>query len=192
MEQAEAAITPDEPAIVPVSFTDLTLLFVRIGLTSFGGGLSAWLYREVVGRRHWMKDDDFLGALTMSQVLPGANVINLSIYVGHRLHGGLGAAAALSALLLPPMVVVILIAMLFERVGDLPWLHNSLEGIAAAAMGMTIAMGLRSGRRALANGRWSLFIIVAIFAAIGVLRWPLVPVVLVLTFVSLLFARARP
>jgi len=192
MEQVEEAITPEDPAAALVPFADLVLLFTRIGLTSFGGGLSAWLYREVVGRRHWMKDDDFLGALTMSQVLPGANVVNLAVYVGHRLRGGLGAAAALCALLLPPMVVVIFIAMLFQKVGDLPWLHNCLEGIAAAAMGMTIAMGLRSGRRALANGRWSLAIILAIFVAIGMLRWPLVPVVLVLSFVSLMFARGRP
>jgi len=192
MEQAEPAIPPNESAQAPVPFADLVLLFTRIGLTSFGGGLSAWLYREVVGKRHWMKDDDFLGALTMSQVLPGANVINLSIYIGHRLRGGLGAAAAVSALLLPPMVVAILITIGFQRVGDIAWLHNFLEGIAAAAMGMTIAMGLRSGRRALANGRWSVGIIAAVFVAIGVLRWPLIPVVLVLSFVSLMFARGRP
>lgn len=191
MEQAQHPTSPDELALAPAPFADVVLLFIRIGLTSFGGGLSAWLYREVVGKRHWMKDDDFLGALTMSQVLPGANVINLSIYVGHRLHGGVGAAAALAALLLPPMVVVIFIAMLFQHVGNVLWLHNFLEGIAAAAMGMTIAMGLRSGRRALANGRWSIGVIVAVFVAIGVLRWPLVPVVLVLTAIALVFARKK-
>ena len=52
--------------MVQVTLWDIASLFGQIGLTSFGGGLSAWLYREVVGKRHWLPEEDFLGALTMA------------------------------------------------------------------------------------------------------------------------------
>jgi chromate transporter len=210
MTQQETAATqpapPDDPAdpaakpaplqggqpVAPATLLQLALLFTRIGLTSFGGGLSAWLFREVAVRLRWLSEEEFLGALTMSQILPGSNVINLAIYVGHRMRGGIGSLVATSALLLPPMVVVIFIAMGFQRISDIVWLHNFLEGVAAAAIGMTVSMGLRNARRALRAGRWTLAMIAAVFVAIGLLRWPLVPVALALAVVALVLARNPP
>jgi len=192
---ASATVPPAATAVAPastvafVTLSELALLFGRIGITSFGGGLSAWLYREVVGKRHWLPDEDFLGALTMAQVLPGANILNLSVYVGHRLRGAVGATVALASLLLPPMVVVIGITELFERVGEMVWLHDFLEGVAASAIGLTAAMGLRTAQRAYKNGRWTVGIVIAVFACIGLLHWPLVPVVLVLAAVAMVLAR---
>lgn len=93
-----------------VTLLEILLLFARVGLTSFGGGLSAWIYREVVTQRGWLEEDEFLGALTLGQILPGSNVINLSIYVGYRMKGAIGSTVAVSALLVPPMVVIVLLA----------------------------------------------------------------------------------
>ena len=75
-----------------VSLLQIPLLFVRVGLTSFGGGLSAWIYREVVTQRGWLNEEEFLGALTLGHILPGSNVVNLSIYVGYSLKGAIGSA----------------------------------------------------------------------------------------------------
>jgi chromate transporter len=176
----------DIPSAIPqVSLVQIMLLFGRIGLTSFGGGLSAWIYREVVDRHRWMREDEFLGGLTMAQILPGPNVINLSIYIGQRLRGGIGSLAAVSALLLPPMVLVVILLGVFHRYGDLPWVHNLLEGIAAGAIGLTFSVGVRTARRAAARSRWPLLMILAIFMAIGVLRWPMLPVVLCLAPIGL-------
>lgn len=185
-----ASPPPASPAgIAQVTLWEITLLFGRIGLTSFGGGLSAWLYREVVGRRHWLPEEDFLSALTMAQILPGANIINLAVYVGHRLRGLTGAGLAVFALLGPPMVVVILVT---SAIGSMPpggWLHDFLEGVAASAIGLTAAMGLRTARRSWANGRWTLLITLAVFAGVGVMQWPLIPVVLVLGCIGWMLAR---
>jgi chromate transporter len=168
-----------------VSLAQIMLLFARIGLTSFGGGLSAWIYREVVDRYRWMGEDEFLGGLTMAQILPGPNVINLSIYIGQRLRGGVGSLAAVGALILPPMVLVVILLGIFHRFGDLPWVHDLLEGIAAGAIGLTFSVGVRSARRAAARHRWPLLMIGAIFVAIGLLRWPMLPVVLCLIPIGL-------
>lgn len=185
MQELHVTPSPGDPAGASVSLTQLLLLFARIGLTSFGGGLSAWLYREIVDRRSWLNDDEFLGALTMSQILPGSNVVNLSIYIGHRLRGALGSLIAVLALLLPPMIVVVLLSIVFQRLGNLGWLHDFLEGVAAAAIGLTASVGLRSARRALDSGFWPILLILAVFIAVGLLHWPLVPVTLVLAACSL-------
>jgi chromate transporter len=191
MQQLDETSISSAPASAPVTLAQIVLLFARIGLTSFGGGLSAWIYREVVDRRHWLNEDEFLGALTMSQILPGSNVVNLSIYVGHRLRGVLGSIAAVVALLLPPMIAAVLLSVAFQRLGNIGWLHDFLEGLAAAAIGLTASVGLRGARRSLASGYWAVALIVAIFIAIGVLHWPLVPVVIVLAGCSLTLARRR-
>ncbi len=175
-----------------VSLSKIMLLFARIGLTSFGGGLSAWIYREVVDRHRWLGEEEFLGGLTMSQILPGPNVINLSIYIGQRLRGGVGSAVAVGALLLPPMVLVIILLGIFHRYGDIVWVHNFLEGLAAAAIGLTISVGVRTARRSAARQRWPLVLILAIFVAIGIFRWPMVPVVLCLAPTGLWAAGRGP
>src|ERR1700742_3429806 len=107
-----------------VSLMQIIALFARVGLTSFGGGLSAWIYREVVTQRGWLKDEEFLGALTLGQVLPGSNVINVSIYVGYRMRGAPGSVAAVAALLVPPMVVIVLFASVFHRFAQLAVVHR--------------------------------------------------------------------
>jgi chromate transporter len=171
-----------------VSLLQILLLFARVGLTSFGGGLSAWIYREVVTRRGWLKENEFLGALTLGQILPGSNVVNLSIYVGYRMKGAIGSVVAVTALLVPPMAVIVMLATAFNAFAQLAWLHRFLEGVAAAAVGMTASVGFRVARALLASQRWPLLIIAAVFCAIGVMRWPLVPVAIVAGSVGLVMA----
>ncbi|MFT4064066.1 chromate transporter [Paraburkholderia sp.] len=162
-----------------VSLLQIFLLFARVGLTSFGGGLSAWIYREVVTTRRWLTEDEFLGALTLGQILPGSNVINLSIYVGYRMKGAVGSAVAVCSLLVLPMMVIVLLATVFHEFAHLVWLHRFLEGVGAAAIGLTASVGFRTARSLLAVQRWPAGLIVAVFFAVGVMRWPLVPVALV-------------
>ena len=173
----------------PVTLPQILMLFARIGLTSFGGGLSAWIYREVVDRRGWLSEDEFLGGLTLSQILPGPNVVNLSIYIGQRLRGAAGATAAVLALLLPPMVTVVLLAAAFHSFREVAWLHDLLEGVAAGAIGLTISVGYRSARRATETNRWAPGLVIAVFLAVGVLRWPMIPVVICLAPFAVVLAR---
>ncbi|HXZ08323.1 MAG TPA: chromate transporter, partial [Paraburkholderia sp.] len=67
----------DQPPATPTAL-QLFLIFSRIGLTSFGGGLSGWFLREFVHDRHWLSEDEFLNGLALSQALPGVNVKNLA------------------------------------------------------------------------------------------------------------------
>jgi chromate transporter len=174
-----------------VTLGEMFALFARIGLTSFGGGLSAWIYREVVDRRRWLSEDEFLAGLTLAQILPGPNVINISIYIGQRLRGTVGSITTVLALLLPPMMVAVGLVTLFHAYGDIAWLHDLLEGIAAAAIGLTFSVGYRAARHATKTNRWAPAVVVLVFLAIGVMRWPLIPVVICAAPVAVLVARKR-
>ncbi|HJS84002.1 MAG TPA: chromate transporter, partial [Acetobacteraceae bacterium] len=80
----------DDPSREPVPLWDLALTFNRIALESFGGGLSAWSREMVVRQRHWMSDAEFLSAMTICRVFPGANQVNVAVFVGARLRGVAG------------------------------------------------------------------------------------------------------
>ncbi len=151
------------------------LLIARIGLTSFGGGVSGWMMRLVVRERGWMTEAEFLSGLALCQVFPGVNVLNLSIWLGYRLHGGAGAVVGALAMLLPSGLVLLGLATVFAGLSDQPVVRAALNGVAAAAVGFTGAMGVRAVRRAV-TGVAPALLGAATFVTVGVLHWPLVPV----------------
>jgi chromate transporter len=172
-----------------VPLRELAGLFGRIGLLSFGGGLTAWVHRETVVRRPWLDEQEFLSALMLSQILPGSNVVNLTIYIGRRLRGRIGATVSVLALLVPPMVPVVVIAALCARLMTDATVHRALEGVAAGAAGMTISVGLRAVRAARGARVWPGVVAAGVVGAVGVMRWPLVPTAAVAALVA--FACAR-
>ena len=174
-----------------VSLLELLGVFAKIGLMSFGGALSGWMHREIVVRRQWMTEDDFLSGLALGQIMPGANVANLSLYIGQRLRGGIGAVTALLGMLLPPMIVVLALGMLYDRVAGILWLHRFIDGVAAAAIGLTIMVGIRASRR-VERRAGPVAILLLLFVTVGVLRWPMVPVVLCVTPASIALAWLSP
>jgi chromate transporter len=161
-----------------VPLLSLMMVFLRVGLSSFGGSTAAWLYREIVEKRRWLGEEGFLTALTFSQVLPGANPVNMSIYVGSMLRGGLGGIAAAVGMVGPAFCVILAMGILYARFGASALGHAVLGGLAAAGAGVALSIGAKVAgqlRKPLA-----ILIAVAVFAAVGVMHWPMVPVVLVL------------
>jgi chromate transporter len=173
------------PHVTPhVPLLQLYRTFFWVGLFSFGGGVSAWLHREVVNIRGWMTDDQFFSGYSLTHVLPGVNSSNLAVYIGQHLRGAPGAVVALLALLSGPFVVVIGAALAYQYLLQVPGFQAAVAGIAAAAIGMLVRLGYLAARKA-ATGVVSALIMLAIFVAIGFLRWPLVPVVLVMAPISI-------
>lgn len=188
--------TPRPPNLGPPSLGTLFLSFLSIGSTSFGGGLLGWIRRELVERRGWIDDQQFLVCYGISQMVPGATNVNLSVIIGTRLRGIPGALAAVAGLLLVPLAILMAVGTLYFAThggsgGRL--LNAALAGAGAAAIGFNLATGLRLAwgniRRvgpALVAG--------AIIIGIGILRIPLLEVLLVMLPASLAVAmmdRAR-
>jgi chromate transporter len=153
-------------------------------VTSFGGNTAAWVYDRIVQRRHWVSDAEFLSGVALGRIMPGSGGVNLTVQIGQRLAGAAGAAAAVLALLVGPLVIVVGLAMVYERIGRNPVLQGTLDGVAAGAIGLTFATGLRLVEWRPANvGPLAVTLVTVL--CVGVLRWPMVPVVLCLAPVSI-------
>ena len=162
-------------------------LFLQIGLFSFGGGVLGWLYREVVEKRGWLRDTDFLGGLTVAQVMPGINVTNMAVYIGQRLRGVIGSAVAVVAILTGPFFFVIGLLMVYGQIQQISWAPNFMQGVATAAVGLFLSVGIKSIRKNI-RGIGHYAVMLGIVVAVGILRWPMVPVVLCLAPVSVALA----
>ena len=151
--------------------------FARIGLTSFGGGLSGWLFRIFVEERRWLADEEFLNGLGIAQALPGINVANMAIWIGYRLRGPRGAIASLFGIVLPAAAVIIALGSAVANLERFPLTHPALQGAAAAAVGLSLSMGITTVRR-VPRRTAPLVVLAATFLAVGVFHWPLLWVVL--------------
>jgi chromate transporter len=158
--------------------------FSQLGATSFGGGTAGWLYREIVERRRWIDDSQFLSAAGLGRLMPGSGGVNLTVQVGQLLRGAAGALAAVFGLLSTPFVIVLALTAGYTSVAGNSTVHAVLDGVAAAAIGLTFATGLKLCRLRVANAG-PLAVTAATVLCVGVLRWPMIPVVLCLAPVSI-------
>src|SRR5262245_43381920 len=105
----------------PSNVTRLSLFvtFSKISLSSFGGALF-WARRGLVEQQRWLSERDFVELLTLGQLLPGPNVLNLTVMVGYRFGGWSGAAAAVAGYLGWPFLIVIGMGLLYQQFGNFP------------------------------------------------------------------------
>ncbi|MBA8909837.1 chromate transporter [Aminobacter ciceronei] len=165
----------------------LFLACLKIGLLSFGGGLSDWLYQEFVLRNRWISDEDFASSLAISQMLPGANVVNLVICMGDDLRGLAGSIACVLGFLVGPFFAVIALSAVFDSLPDVTMLEAASNGVAYAALGLLLVICLKGVQRAMKFPP-SLVVIAVVAIAVGLMKLPLIPVVLVVAPISVALA----
>ena len=150
----------------------------RIALTSFGSP-PFWARRELVERKRWLDDREFLEYMALGQLLPGPNVLNLLVMVGHRLAGWAGAVAAIAGVMGWPFLIVISLGMLHQRYGAIPMVHDAIVGMSAVAAGLLVATGVKMAMTL--PRHWHPWLCgVLAFIGVGILRLPLVAVLGVL------------
>ena len=160
-------------AVTRPTLSELLRAFVVVSLSGFGGALP-WARRMIVERKRWMTAEEFNEAFALSQFLPGPNTVNFAVVFGARFGGAPGAAVALAGLMGPPLLIVTVLAILYERFGDLEMLSRILAGIASAAAGLLIAVVAKMAAPLFVK-RWNSGPLIAILAFIGVaiMHWPL-------------------
>jgi chromate transporter len=154
-----------------VSALALFLTFSRITLSSFGA-VAFWARRVLVERQRWLTEQEFVDLLALGQLLPGPNVLNLTVMVGYRFAGWAGAGAAVAGFLGWPCLVVIAMGVLHQRYGALPLVQQALTGLSAVAVGLLLASVLTRPPVLPREWRPGLFGVLA-FVGVGVVRWPL-------------------
>lgn len=126
----------------PASLTDLFVSFTLLALQGFGGVLAV-VQRELVERKGWLTEDEFVEDWAVAQILPGPNVVNLSLMIGGRYFGLAGAMAALAGMLAVPLLVILLLAVAHARFADNAAVAGALRGMAAVSAGLIGATGLK-------------------------------------------------
>ena len=164
----------------PASLQDLFWSFTWLALQGFGGVLAV-VQRELVDKKKWLTREEFLEDWAVAQILPGPNVVNLSLMIGDRYFGLRGALVALAGMLAFPLLIALALAAVFAGVSDSPQIQGALRGMGAIAAGLIAATGLKlvDALRSNVMGApacWSLLAIA--FIAIALLRVPLVWVLL--------------
>lgn len=168
------------PLNAPRSKTDLFLSFTVLALQGFGGVLAV-VQRELVEKKRWMTQAQFVEEWAVAQIMPGPNVVNFCLMIGGRHFGLGGALAALAGLLLAPLAVVLILASVFGGVSDAVWAQGALRGMGAVAAGLIAATGIKliSALKLNPMGMWVCFVVMlTTFFCVSLLRWPLLWVLL--------------
>ena len=184
---------PDAPLAEPSSCAELFRVFNRLALQGFGGVLPV-AHRELVERTRWLAPAQFVELLTLGQVLPGPNIVNIALVYGDRCFGWRGALAAAGGLLALPLVLVLLAAAVVQQLADQPLVAGALRGMGAVAAGLVIATALKLARTLAGHplGRGGCVALGgATLLGVGGLRWPLAWVVLGLGGLAALWTARR-
>lgn len=171
---------PQDPLPTPaVSWAAAARTWLLIGATGFGGpaGQIAILHREVVERKRWLGEDEFLAALRLCMLLPGPEAQQLATYAGWRLQGVAGAILAGTLFVLPGALLVTGLAWLHAASGSLPAVAAAFAGTRPAVVALVVLATWRIGRRSIKTLTGLAIAIAAVAAmAVGV-SFPLVVVV---------------
>jgi len=167
---------PGPPALArPASPAELFVSFTLLAIQGFGGVL-AFAQQMLCERRRWLDPAQFVEVLAIGQVLPGPNICNVAVIVGHRFFGVRGALAALGGLVAAPLVLVVGIALLYEHLRDIPAVAGAARGMGAVAAGLVIGTAARLAGSLRRNPLGALtcgLLAAVMFGAIALVRLPL-------------------
>jgi len=190
-------MTDDSPPLAqPSSNKELFVAFTWLALQGFGGVLAV-AQRVLCEQKRWLSREQFVEILALAQILPGPNVCNVALMVGDRFLGWRGAFAALAGMMAIPLVIVLLATMIYTQYASHPAVAGALRGMAAVSAGLIIGTGCKLAAALRANPLRlpvCTVLLSSTFAAVALLRWPLVWVILALGVVACAVAwtRLRP
>ncbi len=150
MQDTTPPLSAAEPP-ASVSLAELALLFLRLGLTAFGGPAAhiALMQAEIVERRKWLTKEEFLDLLGASNLIPGPSSTELAIYIGLRLAGWQGLLLAGTCFILPAFLLVMGIAWIYVRFARLPQVTGVLYGVKPVVIAVVLQALWNLGRTAL-------------------------------------------
>ncbi len=115
--------------------------FLKIGAFTLGGGYAMipLIQREVVEKKGWINEEEFLNMLALAQSAPGVLAANAAIFIGYKIRGWRGVIATLLGSILPSFVIILLIAAVFTKYRELPALEAIFKGIRPAVVALIAA-----------------------------------------------------
>lgn len=134
-------------------------IFFKIGTFTIGGGYAMvpLIENEIVTKRNWVSQDDFINLLAISQSSPGVLAVNISIFIGYKLRGIRGSIITALGTILPSFIIILAIAMFFSSFKDNPIVERIFKGIRPAVVALIAAPTFSMSKSAKIN-RYNLWI----------------------------------
>lgn len=155
------------PADHPLSqrLAEIASLFLKLGITAFGGPAAhiAMMHDEVVKRRRWLDDQQFLDILGATNLIPGPNSTEMAIHIGFLRAGWLGLIVGGTCFILPAMLIVMALAWVYVQFGSSPTASWLLYGIKPAMIAIIVMALWDLGRKAV-KGPLTIAVGLAVFA----------------------------
>ena len=182
-----------ETGTKPVGFWEAFWFWVKIGFINFGGpaGQIAIMHRELVERKRWVSEQQYLRTLNFCMLLPGPEAQQVATYIGWRLHGTLGGIVAGSFFIIPSIFVLLLLSYLAVAHSDIPAVTGLLYGVQPVVIAIVVEAVMRIGKRTLNHAILVAFA-VASFVAIYFLSVPFPAVVAAAAVLGVLLGRFVP
>ena len=140
--------------------------FLKIGAFTFGGGYAMipLIQHEVIHKRRWIEERDFLDLLTLAQTAPGPIALNTAVFVGYKRRGYMGALSAILGVIVPSFLVILIVAIFFASIRDNVYVDAAFKGMRPAVVALIVApiVGLTKGMR------WWL---IAVALAVALVVW---------------------
>ena len=122
-------------------FWQLFYTYLKIGTFTLGGGYAMLplIQREVVDRKHWIDEEEFLNMIALAQAAPGLIAVNSAIFIGWRVGGWRGVCGAVLGAVLPSFLIILMIAMVFRDWKEQPAVEAIFKGIRPAVVALIAA-----------------------------------------------------
>ena len=123
----------------------LFLVMFKIGLFTFGGGYAmiSLLESELVAKRKWLENDEFINVVAIAESTPGPVAINAATYVGYKLAGVWGSLSATVAVVLPSFSIIFLISLFFDAFLSLKYVAYAFDGIQVCVIFLILSAGVK-------------------------------------------------
>lgn len=132
-------------------FFQLFLTYLKIGTFTLGGGYAMLplIQREVVDRKGWIDEEEFLNMIALAQAAPGLIAVNSAIFIGWRIGGWKGVCGAVLGAVLPSFLIILAIAMVFSEWKELPAVEAVFKGIRPAVVALIAAPLVKMAKAAM-------------------------------------------
>jgi len=154
------------------SYFDLFLTFAKIGGFTLGGGYAMVpvMEREIVTKKGWMNQEEFMDILVVAQSTPGLFAIDMASHVGYKVKGTWGGITCALATALPSIVVILLIAMFFRQFKDNVYVEKIFMGVRPCVVALILTPCFSMAKKAKFNrfNWWISFVCALLIVAFGV------------------------
>lgn len=174
------------------SYWQIFFTFAKIGAFTIGGGYAMLplIRKEIVEKKHWIDDSEFLDMIAISQSLPGVLAVNISILAGHKLKGNAGSIVATLGSILPAFVIMLLIALFFRQFNQNVYVIKIFNAIRPAVVALIAVPVFTMAKEA---GITIKTVIIPVAAAFLIWFWGISPIYIILTAIvgGLLFGEIK-